>query len=194
MAAGEIAKNYCALAPGHLWHGPYHDCEYGFPVSGEMALFERLCLEINQAGLSWLTVLKKRQAFRAAFMDFEPRAVAAFGARDVKRLMADEGIIRNRLKIESAIDNAGRVLRLAEEHGSFAAWITAHHPRDKDGWIKLFRATFRFMGPEIVNEFLMSIGYLPGAHNRACPVFARIAKFAPPWMGQAEKRASRRRT
>ncbi|MFN0041687.1 MAG: DNA-3-methyladenine glycosylase I [Alphaproteobacteria bacterium] len=194
MVAGEITKNYCTLAPGHPWHGPYHESEYGFPVNSEIALFERLCLEINQAGLSWLTVLKKRQAFRDAFMGFEPRAVAAFGARDVKRLMADEGIIRNRLKIESTIDNAGRVLRLADEHGSFAAWIAAHHPRDKDGWIKLFRATFRFMGPEIVNEFLMSIGYLSGAHNRDCPVFARIAKLDPPWMGRAAKRASRQRT
>jgi DNA-3-methyladenine glycosylase I len=145
-------------------------------------LFERLCLEVNQAGLSWLTVLKKRAAFQAAFRGFVPETVAKFGARDVARLMKDEGIIRNRLKIDSSIDNAGRFLRLEEEHGSFDAWLDAHHPLEKDEWVKLFRKTFRFMGPEIVNEFLMSIGYLPGAHPKSCPVFAVIAKRNPPWM------------
>jgi DNA-3-methyladenine glycosylase I len=182
MGAGEIAKSYCALAPGHPWHGPYHDREYGFPTKNRAVLFERLCLEVNQAGLSWLTVLKKRAAFQAAFRGFVPETVAKFGARDVARLMKDEGIIRNRLKIDSSIDNAGRFLRLEEEHGSFDAWLDAHHPLEKDEWVKLFRKTFRFMGPEIVNEFLMSIGYLPGAHPKSCPVFAVIAKRNPPWM------------
>ena len=182
MGAGEIAKGYCALAPGHPWHGPYHDREYGFPTKDRVVLFERLCLEVNQAGLSWLTILKKREAFRAAFKGFVPETVANFGARDVARLMKDEGIIRNRLKIDSAIDNAGRLLRLEEEHGSFDAWMAAHHPLEKGEWIKLFRQTFRFMGPEIVGEFLMSIGYLPGAHREQCPVFARIAKRRPPWI------------
>ena len=182
MAAGPIAKSYCAAAPGHPFHGPYHDREYGFPVSDETALFERMALEINQAGLSWLTVLAKREAFRAAFRGFDVDAVAAFGKRDVNRLLKDAGIIRNRLKIESVIENATRVQGLRETHGSFADWIASHHPLAKPEWVKLFRANFRFMGGEIVGEFLMSIGYLKGAHGPDCPVYKRIAKLKPAWM------------
>jgi DNA-3-methyladenine glycosylase I len=182
MGAGTLAKGYCAHAPGHEWHGPYHDSEYGFPVKDDAALFERLILEINQAGLSWLTVLKKRAAFQAAFKGFDPETVASFGKRDVARLMNDAGIIRNRLKIESTIDNAKRVVALSEDHGSFHAWIAAQHPRDEEEWIKLFRGTFRFMGKEIVREFLMSTGHMPGAHRADCPVYRKIARLGPPWM------------
>lgn len=182
MGAGPIAKSYCAAAPGHPFHGPYHDREYGFPVDDEAQLFERMALEINQAGLSWLTVLKKREAFRAAFEGFDVDTVAGFGKREVNRLLKDAGIIRNRLKIESVIENAGRIQALRATHGSFAAWIAAHHPREKPEWVKLFRANFRFMGGEIVGEFLMSIGYLPGAHGADCPVYTRIAKLKPAWM------------
>src|ERR1700758_4246580 len=103
-----MSAAYCRLAPGHPFHGPYHDTEYGFPSDVENVLFERLILEINQAGLSWLTILKKRSAFRAAFADFEVDRVAAFGPADVDRLLADPGVIRNRLKIEAAIENARR--------------------------------------------------------------------------------------
>ncbi|MEE8273191.1 MAG: DNA-3-methyladenine glycosylase I [Alphaproteobacteria bacterium] len=174
--------SYCLSAPGHPWHGPYHDGEYGFPLADEAALFERLVLEINQAGLSWLTVLKKRDAFRAAYAGFAVAAVAAFGDADRGRLLADAGIIRNRLKVDAAIANARRLVEMRGSHGGFAAWLDAHHPRPKDEWVRLFRATFRFTGPEIVNEFLMSTGYLPGAHDETCPVFARIAALAPPWM------------
>ncbi len=177
-----MTNAYCAAAPGHPWHGPYHDHEYGFPTTDDRVLFERLALEINQAGLSWLTVLKKRAAFNAAFRGFDPAVVAAFGPEDRDRLLADEGIIRNRLKVDAVIENAGRVLRIQEAHGSLSAWIAAHHPRSKDEWVKLFRATFRFMGGEIVGEFLMSTGYLPGAHADDCPVAARIAGLRPPWM------------
>lgn len=173
---------YCDVAPGHPFHGPYHDTEYGFPIEDEHALFERLVLEINQAGLSWLTILKKREAFRQAYHDFDVDRVAAYGARDTKRLLADPGIIRNRLKIEAAIENARRIQALRESHGSFAGWIAAHHPRTKPDWVRLFKQTFRFTGGEIVGEFLMSIGYLPGTHRPDCPVYQRIAKLAPPWM------------
>src|SRR5688572_10788001 len=110
-------SSYCDVAPGHEWHGPYHDAEYGFPLRGDAELFERLILEINQAGLSWLTILKKREAFRSAYRGFTPAVVARFGARDVRRLMADAGIIRNRLKIEAAIANAKTVLALRKSHG-----------------------------------------------------------------------------
>lgn len=175
------AKTYCDAAPGHPFHGPYHDREYGFPVAEEQVLFERLILEINQAGLSWLTILRKREAFQAAYHGFEVDRVAAYGARDVKRLLDDAGIIRNRLKIEAAIENAKRVQAIRASHGSFARWLAAHHPLEKADWVKLFKKTFRFTGGEIVGEFLMSIGYLPGAHRPDCPVQRRILKLKPPW-------------
>ncbi len=184
--------SYCLSAPGHPWHGPYHDGEYGFPLTDEAALFERLVLEINQAGLSWLTVLKKRDAFRAAYAGFDVDAVAGFGDTDRARLLADAGIIRNRLKVGAAIDNARRLVEIRDQYGGFAAWLDAHHPRPKEDWVKLFRATFRFTGGEITGEFLMSTGYLPGAHDETCPVFARIAALAPPWMRTSPDTVARR--
>jgi DNA-3-methyladenine glycosylase I len=173
---------YCDVAPGHPWHGPYHDREYGFPLSEESELFERLVLEINQAGLNWLTMLKKREAFRTAYRGFDVDRVARFGAREEARLLADTGIIRNRLKIAAAIENARRIRHLRKSHGSFADWIAEHHPREKPAWIKLFKKTFVFTGGEITSEFLMSIGYLPGAHREDCPAYRAIAKLSPPWM------------
>jgi DNA-3-methyladenine glycosylase I len=153
--------SYCDAAVGHEWHGPYHDHEYGFPLSDDAELFERLVLEINQAGLSWLTILKKREGFRQAYGGFDPVVVARYGDRDRRRLMADAGIIRNRLKIEAAIHNAGVILQMRQSHGGFHPWLLAHHPREKAEWVKLFKTTFRFTGGEIVGEFLMSIGILP---------------------------------
>jgi DNA-3-methyladenine glycosylase I len=176
-----MSAAYCRLAPGHPFHADYHASEYGFPARDDAVLFERLALEINQAGLSWLTVLKKRAAFNAAFRGFDIDAVAAFTARDVKRLMADPGIIRNRLKIEAVIENAKRLQAIRASHGSFAAWLDEHHPRSKERWVKLFRDTFRFTGGEIVGEFLMSLGYLKGAHVPSCPVHGRILGLRPPW-------------
>lgn len=174
-------SGYCRVAPGHPFHGPYHESEYGFPVADDRALFERLVLEINQAGLSWLTILKKREAFRTAFHGFDIARVARYGETDRVRLLADAGIIRNRLKVDAAIHNAKVVLDLQESHGSFVAWIDANHPRPKDEWVKLFKKTFRFTGGEIVNEFLMSTGYLPGAHAEDCPVHRKILKLGPAW-------------
>jgi DNA-3-methyladenine glycosylase I len=172
---------YCDAAPGHQWHGPYHEQEYGFPLETDAELFERLILEINQAGLSWLTILKKREAFRRAYDAFDPEVVAAYGKADRERLLNDSGIIRNRLKVDAAIANAQRILELRKTHGSFAGWLAAHHPRSKDAWVKLFRQTFRFTGGEIVGEFLMSIGYLPGAHVEHCPVYRTVLKRRPAW-------------
>ena len=176
-----MGMTYCDVAPSHQWHAPYHDTEYGFPLEDDAALFERLVLEINQAGLSWLTILKKREAFRQAYDGFDPAVVAAYGARERRRLLADPGIIRNRLKVEAAIANSARILELRESHGSFAGWLAAHHPRSKEEWVKLFKRTFRFTGGEIVGEFLMSIGYLKGAHIESCPVHRRILRLRPPW-------------
>lgn len=171
---------YCDVAPGHPVHGPYHDREYGFPVEDERALFERLALEIFQAGLSWLIVLKKRPALAAAFDHFQVDTVAEYGEAERARLLADAGIIRNRRKIDAVIENARRLRALRQQHGSFAAWIAAHHPRPKEAWVALFRQTFVFMGGEVVGEFLMSIGVLPGAHRPDCPVHARIMAARPP--------------
>ena len=176
-----MAQTYCDAAPGHAWHGPYHDSEYGFPLQTDAELFERLVLEINQAGLSWLTILKKREAFREAYDGFDPDVVAAYADADRARLLADERIIRNRLKVEAAISNARRILDMRGTHGSFAGWLAAHHPRSKEEWVQLFKKTFRFTGGEIVGEFLMSIGYLPGAHVPSCPVYPVILARRPAW-------------
>ena len=176
-----MAAPYCEAAPGHPFHGPYHDTEYGFPSREDAVLFERLVLEINQAGLSWLTILKKRAAFTAAFEGWDVERIAGYGDEDVARLLADPGIIRNRLKVQASIENAKRVLALRETHGSFAAWLDAHHPRSKEEWLKLFRKSFVFTGGEIVGEFLMSLGYLPGAHVASCPIAAVVLSQRPPW-------------
>ena len=175
-------SGYCDIAPGHPLHGPYHDHEYGFPQREEAALFERLLLEINQAGLSWETMLRKRDGFRAAYSGFDVDRVARYGERDRARLLADPGIIRNRLKVEAAIHNARIIQQLRDTHGGFAAWLDAHHPLPKAEWVKLFKKTFRFTGGEITGEFLMSLGYLPGAHRQDCPAYRRAAKQRPPWM------------
>ena len=174
--------SYCIASQGHPWHGPYHDREYGFPIADDDRLFERLVLEINQAGLSWLTILKKKQAFVAAFDNFDIYKVAAYGDAERARLLGDAAIIRNRLKVGAAIENARRIQALQTSHGSFKAWLVAHHPLDKPAWVKLFKQTFKFTGGEITGEFLMSTGYLPGAHDEDCPVFRQIAALKPPWM------------
>ena len=178
-------SGYCDIAPGHPLHGPYHDHEYGFPQREEAALFERLLLEINQAGLSWETMLSKRDGFRAAYSGFDVDRVARYGERDRARLLADPGIIRNRLKVEAAIHNARIIQQLRDTHGGFAAWLDAHHPLPKAEWVRLFKKTFRFTGGEITGEFLMSLGYLPGAHRQDCPAYRRAAKQRPPWMAAA---------
>lgn len=169
------------MAPTHPVHGPYHDAEYGFPVTDEAVLFERLVLEINQAGLSWLTILNKRGGFRAAYGGFDVDTVAAYQDDDRARLLADARIIRNRLKVDAAIANARTIQTLRGEHGSFDAWLAAQHPRSRDEWVKLFKRTFRFTGGEITGEFLMSTGWLPGAHHPACPVYAQILALGPQW-------------
>ena len=173
---------YCDIARGDPVHGSYHDTEYGFPIEDESALFERLLLEINQAGLNWELILKKREGFRSAYSGFDVDAVAAYGEAD--RLLADPAIVRNRLKVNAAIENARVIRAMRASHGGFARWLRAHHPLDKEDWVRLFRKTFRFTGGEITGEFLMSIGYLPCPHHPDCPVFSKIVNLNPPWMEQ----------
>lgn len=163
-------------------HKQYHDNEYGYPLLDDNELFGRLILEINQAGLSWTTILKKKDNFHKAYHKFNVKKVAKYGEEDFARLMADAGIIRNRLKINAAIENAKKIIELQKEHGSFKNWLDKHHPLTKDEWVKLFKKNFRFTGGEIVNEFLMSSGYLPGAHKKDCPVYSKIAELNPAWM------------
>lgn len=162
-------------------HRHYHDHLYGFPIEDDNELFGRLILEINQAGLSWTTILKKEGSFRKAYHQFSIRKIAAYGETDRARLLNDAGIIRNRLKVDAAIYNARVVLQLQQQFGSFRQWIEHHHPLTKEEWVKLFKKHFRFTGGEIVNEFLMSTGYLPGAHDTTCPVHPRILQSKPAW-------------
>ncbi len=175
-------STYCEVSIGHPFHGPYHDKEYGFPLTDDNLLFERLVLEINQAGLSWLTILKKKDAFQKAFRNFNVAKVAGFSEKDRARLLEDASIIRNRLKIDAVISNANTILNLQKEFGSFHAWLQHHHPLSKTEWVALFKKTFRFTGGEITGEFLMSTGYLAGAHHTGCPVYKRIEKLNPPWL------------
>jgi DNA-3-methyladenine glycosylase I len=165
-------------------HKPYHDTLYGFPIPGDNELFCRLVLEINQAGLSWETILKKEAGFRNAYDHFDIRKVAAYTQNDIDRLLSDPGIIRNRLKVNAAIENAKSILRLQEEYGSFAKWLQHHHPATKAEWVKIFKRTFKFTGGEIVNEFLMSIGYLQGAHTVDCSIYKKVLKASPMWLRQ----------
>jgi DNA-3-methyladenine glycosylase I len=169
------------VAPGHSIHGPYHDREYGFPQRDEAVLFERLALEIFQAGLSWLIVLKKRAGIHRAFAGFAVDRVARFGAAEAEALVADPAIIRNRRKIAAVIENARRLETLRASHSSFAAWLDHHHPASAERWLDLFRGTFVFMGREVVGEFLLSTGYLPGAHRPDCPTYVQIMASQPPW-------------
>ncbi len=162
-------------------HRRYHDTAYGFPIHDDNELFGRLILEINQAGLSWTTILNKEHNFRAAFDQFDVQKIASYGEIDRNRLLADAGIIRNRLKIDAAIHNANVVLNLQKEYGSFERWLDLNHPKSLIEWMKLFKATFRFTGGEIVNEFLMSTGYLPGAHTPDCSVYGLVEEAHPAW-------------
>lgn len=163
-------------------HKAYHDKLYGFPINDDNELFCRLVLEINQAGLSWETILKKEVTFRKAYHNFDIEKVASYTETDIARLLEDSGIIRNRLKVNAAIENAKTILKLQNEYGSFQNWLIHHHPKSKEEWVKIFKKTFKFTGGEIVNEFLMSIGYLSGAHTSDCQIYADVLKSNPMWV------------
>ena len=157
-------------------HKEYHDNHYGFPIDNDDELFERLMFEINQAGLNWILILKKQHNFRIAFDNFYFEKVAGYEEKVFQRLMNAPGIIRNRLKINAAIENAKIILKIRKDNVSFRKWIDVNSEKinSLEEWTKLFKKTFKFTGGEIVNEFLMSTGYLPGAHSPECPVYKRI--------------------
>jgi DNA-3-methyladenine glycosylase I len=185
MAEEKKMNAYCDFIknlPPENVHRRYHDLEYGFPISEDDALFGRLMLEINQAGLSWDTILKKKENFFKAYDQFSIVKVAGYSEKKIERLLKDPGIIRNRLKVRAAVYNARIILGLQKESGSFKNWIGLHHPLTKSEWVSLFKKHFKFVGGEIVGEFLMSSGYLGGAHRETCPVFKQIAKLRPMWM------------
>jgi DNA-3-methyladenine glycosylase I len=170
--------SYCKfvkdLPPDNV-HRQYHDHEYGFPLHDDNELFGRLVLEINQAGLSWETILKKKDNFFKAYDNFDIQTVAHYKQKDIDRLLNDAGIIRNKLKVNAAIHNAQRLVEIQKEYGSFKNWLDHHHPKPKADWVKLFKKEFKFTGGEITGEFLMSTGYLPGAHEESCPVYKQLA-------------------
>lgn len=177
-------KSYCEYVealPKDDVNRIYHDTAYGFPIDDDNELFGRLILEINQAGLSWTTILNKQNNFRKAYNNYNIKKIASYGPADIERLLSDPGIIRNRLKINAAIHNAAVILNLKKEFGSFKNWLDINHPKSREEWTKLFKKTFKFTGGEIVNEFLMSTGYLANAHIKECPVYRKIQKLNPAW-------------
>jgi DNA-3-methyladenine glycosylase I len=157
-------------------HRIYHDTQYGFPIDSDNELFGRLILEINQAGLSWTTILNKQDNFRKAFSNYDIQKIARYGDEDIARLLSDPGIIRNKLKINAVIYNACKILEFQEEHGSFKNWLDSQPQMEIKEWVKLFKKHFKFTGGEITKEFLMSTGYIPGAHVESCPVFHQLKK------------------
>jgi DNA-3-methyladenine glycosylase I len=172
---------YCEKQETKEIHKKYHDLCYGFPIENDNELFGRLIMEINQAGLSWETILNKEQNFRNAYSNFTIEEVAQYDDIQRERLLSDAGIIRNKLKVNAAIYNAQQIMQLKQKFGSYRNWLNENHPLAKEEWTKLFRKTFKFVGGEIVNEFLMSTGYLPGAHVKSCAIFAEVLKSNPKW-------------
>lgn len=162
-------------------HKVYHDTQYGFPIDSDNELFGRLILEINQAGLSWNTILVKQDNFRKAYSNFDIQTIANYSEDERKRLLNDAGIIRNKLKVNAAIHNAGVILELRKGFGSFKNWLDHHHPKNKEEWVTLFKKTFKFTGGEITNEFLMSSGYLKGSHDENCHIHRKVLKENPKW-------------
>lgn len=173
----EKPSSYCEYAnslPADNLHSIYHDTQYGFPIDSDDELFGRLILEINQAGLSWTTILNKQENFRKAFSNFQIEKIAQYDQKDIDRLLSDKGIIRNKLKVNAVVYNAKQVLLLQNEYGSFKNWLDSHYPKPIEDWVKLFKKTFKFTGGEITKEFLMSSAYLEGAHIESCPIFKKI--------------------
>ena len=166
MRSDSISDKKRCWGDGDSLSENYHDNEWGKPLKNDDEFFERLTLEMFQAGLSWRTILVKREAFRKAFQKFQVEKVAKFGKEDIKRLISDSSIIRNKLKIESAIHNAKVFTQIKKDHGSFGKWLSQIDATDKNVH-KIFKQNFKFMGPEIVRMFLMSVGKIP-SHEKYC--------------------------
>jgi DNA-3-methyladenine glycosylase I len=204
LITGEDGARRCWWAGADALYCRYHDSEWGFPVDDDRRLFEKVCLEGFQSGLSWLTILRKRENFRAAFARFDPRKVARFDGRDVRRLLGDAGIVRHRGKIESTINNARRALELGREFGSLSAYFWRWAPREKDRPRRLTQGALRkmaitpaslalskdlrargwtFVGPTTIYAFMQAMG-LVNDHLEGCAVRAGAERarrgFRPP--------------
>jgi DNA-3-methyladenine glycosylase I len=202
LLAGEDGLARCSWATSASEYRAYHDTEWGFPVADDIRLFEKLSLEGFQSGLSWLTILRKREAFRSAFSGFDFDAVARFGEPDVTRLLADAGIVRHRGKIEAVINNARRALELVEREGSLAAFVWRFEPPPRDDAVdhnqlaqrstspeakalaaELKRRGWRFVGPTTAYAFMQAMG-LVNDHLDGCAIHPRAqaarAQFVRP--------------
>ena len=168
--------DYVSILDKNNIHKIYHDNEYGFPIQDDNELFGRLILEINQAGLSWETILKKQNNFRIAFSRFDIKKIAKYDEIEINRLLNDQSIIRNKLKIRSVIFNAKQTISIQKKFGSFQNWLINNKTKKIDEWITLFKTTFKFTGREITKEFLLSTGFLKGAHTKNCPINNKIQK------------------
>jgi DNA-3-methyladenine glycosylase I len=202
ITVGEDAVARCSWADSAPAYRAYHDTEWGFPVDDDVRLFEKLSLEGFQAGLSWLTILRKREAFRSAFAGFDYEKVAAFDERDVDRMLGDAGIVRHRGKIEAAINNAARAVELVSEEGSIAHFVWGFEPESRSGGLDrdgltalsstdeskalakdLKRRGWRFVGPTTVYAFMQAMGlvndHLVGCHAQPAAAEARAAFTRP---------------
>ena len=194
VVIGEDGVARCWWAAGPAEYRAYHDTEWGFPVADDVRLYEKLSLEGFQAGLSWLTILRKREAFRRAFAGFAFERVARFAEHDVERLLADPGIVRHRGKIEAAINNARRAVELIEAEGSLARYIWRFEPAPRPGAVDrerlaelsataesralardLKRRGWRFVGPTTVYAFMQSMG-LVNDHVDGCAARERVRR------------------
>jgi DNA-3-methyladenine glycosylase I len=201
VVRGEDGVNRCWWGDSAPEYRPYHDTEWGFPVAEDRRLFEKLSLEGFQAGLSWLTILRKREAFRRAFADFDFEQVARFGDRDITRLLADASIVRHRGKIEAVINNARRAVELVQSEGSLAAYVWRFEPAARPSLDRatlaelahtaeshalardLKRRGWRFVGPTTVYAFMQAMG-LVNDHLDGCDAREQVqrarAEFARP--------------
>ena len=166
--------DYCNDLDENNIHRIYHDEVYGQKCRDDQELFGRLILEINQAGLSWSTILKKSESIRSAYANFNIEQIAAFDETKINTLMNDAGIIRHRGKIEAIIHNAQRILKIQEQYRSFFHWIEEKGEITLEEWIKVFKKSFKFVGKAIVKEFLMGAGFIEGAHESTCPMYKKL--------------------
>jgi DNA-3-methyladenine glycosylase I len=196
IVRGDDGIPRCAWGDSTPDYRVYHDTEWGFPVADDVQLFEKLCLEAFQSGLSWLTILRKREDFRRVFHDFDFERVARFGARDIARLMNDSSIVRNRLKIEAAVNNARCAVELVQAEGSLASYVWRFEPPDRDRPVHrafspestalakdLKRRGWRFVGPTTVYAFMQAMGlvndHLDGCNARGVVDKARAGFKRP---------------
>ena len=168
---------FCKNLPIDNIHKIYHDQYYGVELTNDFELFGRLILEINQAGLSWETILKKQEFFYEAFDKYDFYKIAVYDDSKIESLLQNKGIIRNKLKINAVIHNANKMIEIVEQNGSFLNWLSLQAEISLEEWVKLFKKNFKFVGKEIVNEFLMSINLLPGAHDTDCEKYKQNLKI-----------------